>query len=148
MKIKLDLDMKHDETSITIHAKEWSEDIEMLIKNLNFYRPKRILGVKEDQTILLNPREIDFIYAEERKVYAISKDNKIELKQKLYELEEMLGPHQFTRFSKSVIGNVHLIQRFELSFNGNLCIYFQSGMKEYVSRKYVPTLKKLLMEGE
>ena len=148
MKIKLDLDMTHDETSITIHAKEWSEDIEILMKNLNSYRPKRILGVKEDQTILLNPREIDFIYAEKRKVYAISKDNKIELKQKLYELEEMLGPHQFTRFSKSVIGNVHLIQRFELSFNGNLCIYFQSGMKEYVSRKYVPTLKKLLMEGE
>ncbi|WP_255342648.1 LytTR family DNA-binding domain-containing protein [Paucisalibacillus sp. EB02] len=68
---------------------------------------------------------------------------------KLYEIEEILIPHYFMRFSKFVIGNLNHIQRFELSFNGNLCVYFHSGNKEYITRSYVAKVKeKLLMGGE
>ncbi|SFM34035.1 LytTr DNA-binding domain-containing protein [Gracilibacillus orientalis] len=66
---------------------------------------------------------------------------------KLYEVEEMLQQSGFIRFSKSVVGNINQIDRFELSFNGNLCVYFKSGSKEYVSRKYVHDLKSQIVEG-
>nr|WP_246407615.1 LytTR family DNA-binding domain-containing protein [Geomicrobium halophilum] len=97
---------------------------------------------------MLDPHDIDFVYAEKRKVFAATttKQN-IELKMKLYEVEELLESHHFTRFSKSVIGNIQHIQRFELAFNGNLCIHFESGNKEYVSRTYVATLKEKLVIG-
>ncbi|MBB6451377.1 DNA-binding LytR/AlgR family response regulator [Geomicrobium halophilum] len=148
MNVKIDLNDKHEETTVIIQAREWSPELEALVRQLNNAKKGRIVGVTEDQSILLDPHDIDFVYAEKRKVFAATttKQN-IELKMKLYEVEELLESHHFTRFSKSVIGNIQHIQRFELAFNGNLCIHFESGNKEYVSRTYVATLKEKLVIG-
>jgi DNA-binding LytR/AlgR family response regulator len=147
MKVHIDISHSYEETSIIIQAKEWSDELEALIKKINSTIPKRLLGIDQEQSILLNPNDIDFVFAENRKVFAALKKQKIELKMKLYEIDSLLEPHQFTRFSKSVIGNLNQIQRFELSFNGNLCVYFKSGNKEYVSRSYVTELKEKLILG-
>jgi DNA-binding LytR/AlgR family response regulator len=65
------------------------------------------------------------------------------LKEKLYELEKLLPSNKFVR-AKSVIANLHELSRFEASFNGTLCVYFKSGVKEYVFRRYVHAIKKAL----
>lgn len=147
MKVNIDIDENHGEPSITIKAKEWTEELEEIINVIKKQKTKRLFGVEEDQTVLLNPKEIDFVYAEKRKVFASLADIKIEVKMKLYEIEEVLKPHHFKRFSKSVIGNLNQIQRFELSFNGTLCVYFHSGNKEYISRNYVSQIKNELIRG-
>ncbi|WP_163581041.1 LytTR family DNA-binding domain-containing protein [Gracilibacillus saliphilus] len=148
MKVKIDIDPKYDdECQITISAKEWTKEIEELVQLLKKKQPKRIVAVQEERSIVLNPEEIDFFFARDRKVFASIKGEWMELKMKLYEVEEMLSNTGFIRFSKSVIGNINQIDRFELSFNGTLCVYFKSGSKEYVSRKYVNDLKKQIMEG-
>ncbi|QQK76950.1 LytTR family transcriptional regulator DNA-binding domain-containing protein [Salicibibacter cibarius] len=148
MNVKIDLNDNHEETTVIIQAKEWSPELEALVKQLNNAKRGRIVGVHEDQSVVLNPHDIDFVYAEKRKVFAATTAKQhIELKMKLYEVEELLEAHDFTRFSKSVIGNIHHIQRFELAFNGNLFIHFDSGNKEYVSRKYVTPLKEKLVMG-
>lgn len=147
MKVRIDMDDKHEGLSVTIHAKEWSEELEALVRMLNQPLSGRLLGSDEDQTIVLDPREIDYVFAENRKVFACSNKRKIELKNKLYEVESMLKPYRFSRFSKSVIGNLHRIDRFELAFNGNLRVFFRSGAKEYVSRQYVAELKNQLLGG-
>src|SRR5699024_7955644 len=128
-----------------IQAKEWSEELEDILKVIKKKKQHRLFGVDSedsDQTVLLDPNHIDFIYAENRKIFAVLKDQHFEIKKKLYELEELLMPYDFVRFSKSVIGNLNQIARFELSFNGNLCVYFHSGKKEYITRKYVASIKK------
>lgn len=148
MKVNIDIDDKYEETSITIQTNGWTDELEHLLKLIKKEKPKRLFGIDEDQTILLHPEEIDFVYAENRKVYAALQNRCIEIRMKLFEVEEALASHHFMRFSKSVIGNVNRIQRFELSFNGNLCVYFKSGNKEYISRKYVAAVKKkLITEG-
>ncbi len=148
LKIKIDIDPKHDEEcQITISAKEWTKEIEELVQLLKRKQPKRIVAVQEERSIVLNPEEIDFFFARDRKVFASIKGECMELKMKLYEVEKMLINTGFIRFSKSVIGNINQIDRFELSFNGTLCVYFKSGSKEYVSRKYVSDLKTQIMEG-
>lgn len=149
MKVNIDIDENHEETSITIKANAWSEELEAIMDVIKKRKPHRLFGVEEDQTVLLEPNKIDFIYAEKRKVFAALKNKNIEIKMKLYEVEEMLTPHNFMRFSKSVIGNLNHVQRFELSFNGNLCVYFHSGNKEYITRSHVTKVKeKLLMGGQ
>ncbi|WP_208591477.1 LytTR family DNA-binding domain-containing protein [Gracilibacillus suaedae] len=148
MKVRIDIDPENgDECQVTIHAKEWTKEVEELVQLLKKKQPKRIVAVEEDRSIVLNPEEIDFFYAKDRKVLASINGDCMELKMKLYEVEEMLSNAGFIRFSKSVVGNVNQIDRFELSFNGTLCVYFKSGSKEYVSRKYVNDLKKQIMEG-
>src|SRR5699024_9453096 len=127
MKVNIDIDENHQETSITIKAKEWNEELEEVIDVIKKQKTKRLFGIEEDHTVLLNPDDIDYVYAEKRKVFAALHRKSIEIRKKLYEVEEILAPHQFMRFSKSVIGNVNHIERFELSFNGTLCVHFHSG---------------------
>ncbi|WP_368655063.1 LytTR family DNA-binding domain-containing protein [Ornithinibacillus sp. 4-3] len=147
MKINIDIDDSHKETQITIQANEWTQEIEELVNVIKKKKQRRLFAIEEDQTILLEPEEIDFIHAEKRKIYAALKDTRFEVKMKLYEVEEFLIPYGFMRFSKSVIGNIHRIEKFEASFNGNLCVYFQSGNKEYITRKYVSPIKDRLIQG-
>ncbi|WP_340084117.1 LytTR family transcriptional regulator DNA-binding domain-containing protein [Siminovitchia sp. FSL H7-0308] len=148
MKVKIDIDDLYENTSITIQTNEWTDELEQLVSFIKKEKPKRLFGVEEDQTIVLDPETIDYIYAEKRKVYAaLENGRRLEVKMKLFEVENLLGNSCFTRFSKSVIGNVNRIQRFELSFNGNLCVYFSSGNKEYITRKYVASVKEKLTSG-
>jgi|SRR5690625_122660 len=147
MKVNIDIDDKHEDTSITIQAKEWSEELEEIVNIIKKGRPQRLFGMDEDQTVILHPDDIEFVYAEQRKVFASIGSRTLELKMKLYEVEKTLAPYDFMRFSKSVIGNLNHIHRFELSFNGNLCVYFHSGNKEYISRKYVMGIKGKLLTG-
>jgi len=147
MKINIDIDENHEETQVTIHAKEWTQELEEIVKIIKKEKQQRLFGIDKDQTILLEPKEIDYIHAEKRKIFAVSKDKHFEVKMKLYEVEDFLIPHGFTRSSKSVIGNIHRIEKFEASSNANLCVYFQSGNKEYITRKYVSAIKDRLMKG-
>lgn len=147
MKVNIDIDDEYKETTVTIQTNKWTEELEQLVKLMKKKQPKRLFGIEEDQTILLNPNEIDFVYAENRKVFAALEDRCIEIKMKLFEVEKNLAHAHFMRFSKSVIGNIDRIQRFELSFNGNLCVYFTSGNKEYITRKYVASIKDRLTTG-
>lgn len=149
MKVNIDIDEKYKEPSITIQTSEWTEELEEIMNVIKKRKPQRLIGVEEDQTVLLDPKDIDYVFAEKRKVFAAIKNKSIEVKMKLYEVEKVLIPHHFMRFSKSVIGNLNHIQRFELSFNGTLCVYFHSGNKEYISRSYVAKVKeKLLLGGQ
>ena len=159
MKIKIDIDPTYEEgPTISIQVREWNDEVEAVVRHLKEFgseegvqreplQPKRIIAVDGERSIVLHPTEIDYVCAEKRKVFAVSGSQSLELKMKLYELEELLAPNGFIRFSKSVIGNVDQIDRFELSFNGNLCVYFKSGSKEYVTRKYVHSLKNQLVAG-
>ncbi|GBF74856.1 LytTR family transcriptional regulator [Paenibacillus sp. 598K] len=147
MKIKIDISDEYDEPTIIIQAKVWSEELAALMKRLQAQEPQRLVGVEDERSVLLDPSELDYVYAEQRKVYAVRNGRQIELKMKLYEVEALLQEYRFQRFSKSVIGNLDQIDRFELVFNGNLCVHFKSGSKEYVSRGYVAELKQRLILG-
>ncbi|WP_342527240.1 LytTR family DNA-binding domain-containing protein [Chryseomicrobium sp. FSL W7-1435] len=153
MKIKIDIDPQHEDTPvITIQASEWTPEVEAIVRHLKELEkmdatPKRLVATEGERSIILQPQDIDFVYSANRKVFAQTATGSLELKLKLYELEEFLGNYGFIRFSKSVIGNMDRIDRFELSFNGNLCVFFKSGTKEYVTRSYVHHLRNQLVEG-
>ncbi|MTH53652.1 LytTR family transcriptional regulator [Bacillus mangrovi] len=147
MKITIEMDESIEETVVTIKAKEWTPELEELVKRMKARTPGRLMGVKDDQSILLDPSQVDYVYSEKKRILAADGDRRVELKMKLYEVEALLEPRQFTRFSKSVIGNLNQIEKFELSFNGNLCVYFYSGNKEYVSRSFAASVKEKLIGG-
>lgn len=148
LKVRIDIDDKHEETVVTVQAKEWTEELAALVSKLQQAAPTgRLMGVEDDRMVLLDPVEVDYVYAERRRVLAALGSSRVELRMKLYEVETLLAPYHFMRFSKSVIGNIDRIARFELMFNGNLCVHYNSGNKEYVSRAYVTELKKRLVLG-
>src|SRR5690625_7796807 len=115
MKVNIDIDEQYDGTSITIKTNEWTEELQALVQQLQTEKPQRIFGIDGDQTILLQPRDIDYFYVENRKVYAALDKQRLEVRKKVYELADILKSQHSMRCSKSLLDNVNIIRVFELS---------------------------------
>ncbi|AOV06575.1 LytTR family DNA-binding domain-containing protein [Sporosarcina ureilytica] len=144
MKVSLDIDSRFDETLVTIESPELTEDVQEVLTFIKGRTTKFLIGKAGDMQHIIKPTEIHYCHTENEKVIAVTEKGSFQLKEKLYELEELLPTHQFIRLSKSVIANLYELSRFEASFNGTLCVHFKSGAKEYVSRTYVKDIKNAL----
>ncbi|PFN06435.1 LytTR family DNA-binding domain-containing protein [Bacillus cereus] len=147
MKVHLELDPSQDEIEIIVKTKEVTDEIHQLLKRIEGGSVKQIVGILEQKYYLLEPQDIYWFYAESRKVMAQTTKGNLEVKSRLYELEIKLQGDRFVRFSKSTLANLQHVTSFEMSFSGSMCAHFSNGMKEYVSRKYVPLIKEVLNMG-
>ncbi|PFK47950.1 LytTR family transcriptional regulator [Bacillus cereus] len=147
MKVHLELDPSQDEIEIIVRTKEVTDEIHQLLKRIEGGSVKQIVGILEQKYYLLEPQDIYWFYAENRKVMAQTTKGNLEVKSRLYELETKLQGDRFVRFSKSTLANLQHVTSFEMSFSGSMCAHFSNGMKEYVSRKYVPLIKEVLNMG-
>ena len=87
-----------------------------------------------------------FFETDGEKIYGHTKDEAYEVKQKLYELEELL-PIAFCRISKSTIVNAKQIYSLEKSFSGTSTVnFYQTHKQVHVSRRYYQVLKERLNE--
>ncbi|MFS0614678.1 LytTR family DNA-binding domain-containing protein [Lederbergia ruris] len=144
MKISLDIDQDHEQTKVTIHCKELDDSVQEILYFLKGKETEFIIGKDGEMQHILKPQDIHYFHTEAETVVAVTSAGSFKLKEKLYELEEMLPSSKFVRLSKSVIANLHELSRFEPSFNGTLCVHFKSGAKEYVTRHYVKNIKESL----
>ena len=84
------------------------------------------------------------IYLNSGKVVAVTDKGEYILRLRLYEIENRLPSNQFIRISNSEIINLKKVNNFDLSFTGTICVKLSNGIITYVSRRYVPKLKKIL----
>lgn len=144
MKVTLDIDSDYEETKVTIHCNEVDDSIKEILDFLKGKKTEFLVGRDGEIQHILKPDEIHYFHTEKEGVIAVTAEGSYSLKEKLYELEEILSSAKFIRLSKSVIANLHELSRFEASFNGTLVVHFKSGVKEYVSRTYVSGIKEAL----
>lgn len=142
LEIKIEPDLK--ESKIVIFTSEVTEEIKEIINKINKTQGKVFKGIKDEKIYLVNPNEIYYFYAENQKVLAKIDKHSLQIKSKLYELEEQLEGTNFIRISNSVIANIDKIKNLEMSFNGTLCIRFMNGDVEYSSRRYLKKIKEYL----
>lgn len=144
MKVLLDVDRKHEETSVTIQCSEMDDSIKDILSYLNERKTEFIVGRNGEQQHILKPNSVHHFHTEGDTVIATTSRGAFKVKEKLYELEEILPSSKFIRLSKSMIANLYEISYFEPSFNGTLAVHFKSGGKEYASRHYVGRIKEVL----
>ncbi len=84
------------------------------------------------------------IYLNSGKVFAVTDKGEYVLRLRLYEIENLLLTDQFIRISNSEIINLKKVNNFDLSFTGTICVKLSNGVTTYVSRRYIPKLKKIL----
>lgn len=144
MKVSLNIDSSYDETQVTIHCKEIDDSVQSILNLVKGLETQFIVGKDGEMQHILKPTDIHYFHTEGDSVMAVTTDGSFKVKEKLYELEQLLPSNKFIRLSKSVIANLHELSRFEASFNGTLCVYFKSNAKEYVSRTYVNSIKDAL----
>lgn len=144
MKVILNIDSRHEDTTITIECPEMNESIQEILDYLNERDIEFIVGRSGEMQHILKPNDIHYFQSQGDTVCAFTTNGEFKVKEKLYELEQTLPSSRFIRLSKSVIANLYELSHFEASFNGTLCVYFKSGVKEYVSRHYVSNIKEVL----
>ena len=142
MRFRLIIDKNSEEEVVaTVHGRSaLTEQIEALV--LQHTGTDRILAYSEDEMRQLPFTEIECITVLEGKTYAIdTKNRRYRLKQRLYELEQMV-PSSFIRINKSALANESRLERFQTSFSGAVDAVFRCGYREYVSRRCFAEIKR------
>ena len=142
MRFRLIIDKNSEEEVVaTVHGRSaLTEQIEALV--LQHTGTDRVLAYCEDEMRQLPFSEIECITVLEGKTYAIdTKNRRYRLKQRLYELEQMV-PSSFIRINKSALANESRLERFQTSFSGAVDAVFRCGYREYVSRRCFAEIKR------
>lgn len=142
MKFRLIIDPSQEEEVVaTVHRRcPLTDEIEALI--LQHTGTDKLCAYTQDSIKMLSFSEIECITVLDGKTYAIDAHaNHYRLKQRLYELEQIL-PSYFIRINKSALANENRLERFTASFSGAVDAVFQCGYREYVSRRCFSAIKR------
>jgi DNA-binding LytR/AlgR family response regulator len=141
---------------ITIVDKQPDEEDEILVKCstlddsivklLNSFKSGKgkLVFYKDDKIVLFEPKDIFYFESVDDRVFAYTKDAVYESKEKLYQLEQELPPHDFMRANKAVILNLNKVQSLSPAFGGRFEAVLKNECKIIISRMYVAALKEML----
>lgn len=142
MKFRLIIDnTKEEQILATVHARSPLTDrIEAMVQQ--YSGDDRVAAYTEDDMCFLPFAQIECVTVLDGKTYAIDRSGKrFRLKQRLYELEQML-PACFIRINKSTLANEDRLERFVTTFSGAVDAVFKCGYREYVSRRCFAQIKR------
>ena len=146
MKVRIELDPQMDEPEMIIRAPRLTEDVARLQQLILEQNMTPLTFYKDRSEYFVDVSEILFFETDGEKIYGHTKEEAYEVRQKLYELEEIL-PIAFCRISKSTIVNTKQIYSIEKSFSGPSTVnFYQTHKQVHVSRHYYQLLKERLKE--
>ncbi|WP_231637749.1 LytTR family DNA-binding domain-containing protein [Paenibacillus sp. FSL R5-0912] len=102
------------------------------------------MGYQEDRLSRIKLSDVYYFEAVDGKVFVYSENQVHEVKQKLYELEELCRDKNCFRASKSTILNIGKIASVHPSLSGRFTALLDNGERVVISRQYVPALKQRL----
>ena len=139
MKCKIIIDADREE-EVVVYAKApsaFTAEIERLAKEEDLVW----IGYGEDTIVPLDPKDVLCFSAEVGKIYAYLEKEKLQIKCRLYQLEERL-PGEFIKINQSCLVNTKKIARFDVSISGTLRVVFANGYSDYVSRRQLKAVKE------
>lgn len=146
MKVRIELDPQMDEPEMIIRAPRLTEEVTRLQQLILEQKMTPLTFYKDRSEYFVDVSEILFFETDGEKIYGHTREEAYEVRQKLYELEEIL-PIAFCRISKSTIVNAKQIYSIEKSFSGTSTVnFYQTHKQVHVSRHYYQLLKERLKE--
>ena len=136
MKIKLE-SAELPETEVIIRGDVTSEEVVSLLQLLKKRNSGKLILYKEEEQYIMDADEIVYVEVSDNKVYAYTKQDTYEAKQKLYEIKELLGGRSFGQINKSVIVNINCVKSIQAEFSGNYRLKLKNRKESLtISRKY------------
>lgn len=142
MKTELKLAPEYNPPHAEIYADRVTEEVERVLSLLRS-DTSFLTGLGEDGQIrVLRPEEVYLIRSEDERVFLYTEKERFRSRKRLYELENLTP--RFLRISKSALVNLDTLESVEADFGGMFCLYLKNGLREYVSRRCLPSLRKYL----
>lgn len=143
MKVNIDISAEYKEPFAVIHTDKVTGEIQRMIDIFsNSETPITALQNEED-IVVLQPKDIYMVRVENGDTVIYGAKQKYRSRRRLYELADQLGK-QFMQISKTTLINLSYMDSIEPGFSGTLLLKLKNGIKDYVSRKYLPEFKKYL----
>ena len=144
MNVNLFVSRDIEEPHADIHTNELTDNISKAINILESDDQSEMLAVKNGLDItLLELKDIFMFRVENKQVKVFSENNEYFIKKPLYQVEETLTD-DFLRISKTTIINLKKVKRVAPSLRGMMFIELKNGLKDNISRKYLPDFKSAL----
>ena len=144
MKVNLFVSRDIEEPHADIHTNELTDNITKAMSILESDDTNEILAVKNGSDItLLQFDDVFMLRVENKQVKVYAENNEYLIRKPLYQVEESLSG-DFVRISKTTIVNLKKIKRVAPSLKGMMFIELKNGLKDNISRKYLPGFKEAL----
>lgn len=144
MKVNLFVSRDVEEPYADIHTNELTDNITKAMSILESDDANDMLAVKRGSDIaLLEFGDVYMFRVESKQVKVYTDNREYLIKKPLYQVEESLGS-DFVRISKTTIVNLKKVERVAPSLKGMMFIQLKNGLKDNISRKYLPDFKQAL----
>lgn len=143
MKVEIKLQPELKLPFAVIHTGEVTAEVQRAAAMLSEERAALISAGEDDKIVMLHPEDIYLVRVEADKTVIHGDKKQYRSGKRLYELEALLGP-DFMRVSKSTIINLHLLDYVAPSLGGVMVLVMKNGLRDYISRKYLPAFKRYL----
>lgn len=146
MEIRLKKISRGEPEMVEIKCHEISDEV-MEIAAFVKSRQGRLSGSLDGRQYEIAIRDILYVESVDNRTFLYTADQSYEVKQRVYELEEVLKKKRFLRISKAALLNLMKVTSIRPALNGRFLAVLSNGEEVIISRKYVPDLKKTL-KGE
>ena len=144
MDVEFKLDPTQTTPKITVTAAELTDELRELLLRLEHGRPTAITAMKGSQIVLLAPEDILRFFADGKTVSVQTAQDIFTVRERLYELEELLDPHKFVRISHSEIVNLSHITALDLNLSGTIRMTLTGDISCFVSRRSLKKIRQAL----
>lgn len=142
LKVELKISKEVKEPYAVIYSDSLTDEITSAVMYLE-NTGKIITGEDNGRIAVLQPSEIYMVRVENERTAIYGENKKFLSPKRLYQLEQQLG-NGFMKISKSTVINLSHIKCVEPSFKGMMSLVMKNGLKDWISRKYLPDFKKYL----
>lgn len=133
----------HGGLQVTIKCEKVNEEVLSLKSHINRFCGK-LTAKRDHETVFVELSEVLYFESVDNRTFLYTSDEVMEIKYRLYELEEMLPPEDFFRISKAQIVNINRVKTLAPGFNRTLFATMTNGEQVYISRKYAVDLRSAL----
>ncbi|MBR6072226.1 MAG: LytTR family transcriptional regulator [Acholeplasmatales bacterium] len=129
-----------EEEKVLIYAKERTKLVDE-IESLVISSDVDLTGTYNNEIIKIDINDVTCFISENNKVFALINDKRYQIKQRLYQLEEM-NLNTFIKINQSCLANKRNIKKFESTIGGALKVIFKNGYIDYISRRELKNVKQ------
>ncbi len=128
---------------VIIKCEKADEKVMKLKSHIERFEEK-LRATDGDKHFLVAPLDVLYFESVDNRTFLYTENSVLEIKYRLYELEETLSDKDFVRTSKSQIVNINKIKSLKPELNRSMTAEMSNGEILYVSRRYAKQIRTLL----
>lgn len=131
------------EDELILNYRELNEEVEQVLAFMGRGN-RRLLGWKDNEQVVLAPREILYAESVEGKTFGYTAQEVYRLNYTLQQLEDLLQRECFFRCSKSMIMNINKVATLRSLSSNRIDATMENGEHIMISRTYASDFRKRL----